>query len=78
MIMTMTIMVPMTIKIRRVKRMTTVVMTNGMPTTGNKRPAGTGTMVHADVLVLTARAVISIHIPAPDMIESGRSGRYGP
>jgi len=37
--MIMTIMVPMTIKITGVKSMTAVVMMNGMPTTGNLRPA---------------------------------------
>jgi len=63
--MIMTIMLPITTKITRVKSMTTVVMTNGMPTTGNRKPAGTGAMVHADVPVPTTRAVIGMHIPRP-------------
>ena len=63
--MIMTILVPITIKITRVKSMTAVVMTNGMPTAGKWKPAGTGTRVHADVSVPTTRAVISTHIPGP-------------
>jgi len=61
--MIMTIMVPITIKITRLKSMTAVVMTNGMPTARNRKPAGTGAMVQADVTVPTTRAVISMHIP---------------
>lgn len=65
------IMMPMTIRITRVKAMNSMIMPGGMPPDGHAMPAGTGTgtMVHFTVPVhvpgLNGRATIDMAFRAP-------------
>lgn len=69
MIIIISIMMPMTIRITRVKVMNSMIMPGGMPPDGHAVPAGTGTMVHFAVRVhvpgLNGRATIDMAFQAP-------------